>query len=188
MEKYDISTSLYLKYKNKQRIGVILKTISWIDAYDDIQNLINNVLNFQSSEIGTYGLDLYGILLNFSRAIAIISTNYFGFQGSDFKPLSVAPFFRGVYEKADNMVMGNEYYKLLLQGLFLAAYFDGSLYYLNKIIQTIFSYRGKIAVVRNDNNSFKIVSDFALEDWEKLFFDKRIIPIPLGISYTFENV
>ena len=54
--------------------------ISYIDPTNDLLNIFNYVLNFQSYSIGTFGLNLYGILLNFYRSIPIISNNYFGFQ------------------------------------------------------------------------------------------------------------
>lgn len=188
MNKLDITSTLYLKYENKPRIGAILKTINWIDPFEDINNIIDNVLNFQSYSIGTLGLDLYGTILNFSRAIAIISNNYFGFQNSNLKPFNVAPFFKGIFENVDNIFMSDENYKLLLKGLFLSTFFDGSLYSLNKIIQTMFSYLGKCCVVRNGINNLQIVSNFDFEEWQKQLFEKNIIPIPLGVSYSFRKV
>lgn len=187
MEKFDILKTLYLKYENKPHIGTILKIINWIDPYEDINNLIDNVLSFQSNTIGTFGLDLYGTILNFSRAIAVVSTNYFGFQNSNLKPFNVAPFFMGIFDNIDNIVMSNENYKLLLKGLFLSTFFDGSLYNLNKIVQTMFSYLGKCCVVRNGINNIEIVSDFEFEEWQKQLFEKNIIPIPIGISYSFRK-
>lgn len=191
MEKFNIDATLYLRYQNKPKIQAILETINWIDPYDDMENLVKNILNFQSYQIGSYGLDLYGTILNFSRVLAVISTNYFGFQNTDLKPFNVAPFFKGVFDYSQNLVMSNPYYKMLLKGLFLASTFDGSLHNLNIILQTIFRYttsgqERKIVAVRSGLNSLTIISDVALEDWEKYFFSKKIIPLPIGISYSFQ--
>lgn len=191
MEKFDINSTLYLRYVTKPRINAIVKTIGWIDPHDDLVNLIKYVLNFQSLEINGFGLDLYGTILNFGRALAIIDTDYFGFQGTDLKPLNSAPFFRGIFNDAQNLVMSDPYYKMLLKGLFLASMFDGSLYNLNTILQTVFKYTTdgrdrKIAAVRSGTNTINIISDIALEEWEKDFFRKNIIPIQIGIDYEFQ--
>ena len=52
----------------------------------------------------------------------------------------------------------------------------------------MFSYLVKCYVVRNGVNNIEIVSDFELEDWHKQLFEKNIIPIPIGISYSFRKV
>ena len=188
IKKFDIETTIYLRYQNKPKIGVLLRTINWIDPKKDLDNLFNKVLNFQSIDIGTFGLDLYGLLLNMNRNINIISQDYFGFQNSSLKPFNVAPYYRGVLDVSSIKTMSNDSYKKLLSALFLSALYDGSLYQLNKMLQIIFNYADKICVVRNGLNTIKIVSNFELEDWQKLFFEKNIIPIPIGFSYEYEVV
>lgn len=191
MEKFNIYSTLYLRYENKPRIKALIKTINWIDPYDDIQSLIKYVLNFQSPEISNFGLDLYGIILNYSRSVAIADTNYFGFEQSDLEPLNVAPFFMGIFNYSKDIVMGNAYYKTLLKSLFLSAMYDGSLYQWNIMLQTLFKYTfdgqdRKIAAVRDGVNIIKIVSDIELADWEKQLLQKNILPSQIGISYRFE--
>lgn len=188
MEQLDIRKTLYLRYENKQRMLAIIKTIGWIDPHKDIKNLLDWVLDFQSNVLGTYGLDLYGTILNFSRAIALVNTNYFGFQNTDFKPFSVAPYFKGIFEDPKNIVMSNSNYKLLLQALFLSTKYNGSMHNLNRIIQILFAYKGKCCVIRKDENNIEFLSDFEFEDWHRKLFEKEIIPIPLGVGYTFRKI
>lgn len=188
IKKFDIQSTLYLRYSNKEIIGKVIEMISYIDPTNDLLNIFNYVLNFQSYSIGTFGLNLYGILLNFYRSIPIISNNYFGFQNTNLQPFNVAPFFMGIFNTPDNVVMSDENYKLLLKGIFLSIFYDGSLYYLNKIVQTMFSYKGKCCVLRKGTNEIEIISDFEFADWEKEFFEKEIIPIPIGLSYSFRVV
>ena len=79
-------------------------------------------------------------------------------------------------------------YKLLLKGLFMSTFYDGTLISLTKIVQTIFGYKGKCCVIRNGLNSIEIVSDFEFKNWHKQLFEKNIIPIPIGLSYSFRVV
>lgn len=188
IKEFDIQSTLYLRYTNKEVIGAILKMISYIDPTKDLINIFDNVVNFQSYSIGTFGLDLYGILLNTYRTINIIDNNYFGFEYTDLKPFNVAPFFKGIYNNPESLVMSNVNYKLLLKGIFLSSFYDGSLYSLNKILQTIFGYKGKCCILRNGINKIEIVSDFEFEDWQKGFFIQNIIPIDIGLSYSFRYV
>ncbi len=94
----------------------------------------------------------------------------------------------GRFESPENIVMSNDNYKLLLKGLFMSTFYDGTLNSLTKIIQTIFGYKGKCCVIRKGVNEIEIVSDFEFADWEKEFFEKEIIPIPIGLSYSFRVV
>lgn len=188
LKEFDIQSTLYLRYTNKEVIGTILKMISYIDPTKDLLNIFDNVLNFQSYSIGTFGLNLYGILLNTYRTINIVDENYFGFEYSYLKPFNVAPFFKGIYNNPESLVMSNDNYKLLLKGIFLSSFYDGSLYSLNKILQTIFGYKGKCCILRNGINKIEIVSDFEFEDWQKGFFIQNIIPIDIGLSYSFRYI
>lgn len=188
LKEFDIQSTLYLRYTNKEVIGAILKMISYIDPTKDLLNIFNNVLNFQSDYIGTFGLDLYGILLNSYRTINIVDENYFGFEYTNLKPFNVAPFFKGTYNNPESLVMSNNNYKLLLKGIFLSSFYDGSLYSLNKILQTIFSYKGKCCILRKGINKIEIVSDFEFDSWQKGFFIQNIIPTDIGLSYSFRYV
>ena len=186
IKQFDIDSTLYLIYVNKPRINAIIKTIGWIDPHDDLINLLKYILNFQSLEINGFGLDLYGTILNFSRALAIVDSNYFSFQGTDLKPLNTALFFRGIFNNAQNLVMSDPYHQMLLKGLFLASMFDGSLHNLNVILQTVFRYTTdgcdrKIAAVRSETNAINIISDIALEEWEKDFLRKNTL------YYSYSN-
>lgn len=184
MKPFEVQNTVYMRYQDSIGIGAIVDTIGWIDAAKDINAILDYVMNFQSSTIGTFGLDIYGELLNFRRAFPVISKNYFGFYGSDLQPFSQAPFFRGIFEEIKNIIMSNDYYKLLLKALFLSVWFDGTLYSINKIINELFGYRGKIAVIR-DNGDLNIVHDFQLENWEKSLFEFGIIPMPMATGFKF---
>ena len=94
----------------------------------------------------------------------------------------------GRFESPENIVMSNDNYKLLLKGLFMSTFYDGTLNSLTKIIQTILGYNGKCCVIRKEVNEIEIVSDFKFEDWHKQLFEKNIIPIPIGLSYSFRVV
>ena len=94
----------------------------------------------------------------------------------------------GRFESPENIVMSNDNYKLLLKGLFMSTFYDGTLNSLTKIIQTIFGYNGKCCIIRKEVNEIEIVSDFKFEDWHKQLFEENIIPIPIGLSYSFRVV
>ena len=46
IKEFDIQSTLYLRYTNKEVIGAILKMISYIDPTKDLINIFDNVLNF----------------------------------------------------------------------------------------------------------------------------------------------
>lgn len=155
---------------------------------DDLKNFFDKVYNLETAT--TYGLNVWGTILNTSRIIFIPSytaTNpTFGFQGTGLQPFNQGIFYTGA--QPYYFTLTDEQYRILLLFRFVGAFSNGSIAGLNRCLKTYFRDRGLIYVEPTAKMFYNIKSDFSLTANEILILTyTNALPIPSGVGISINE-
>lgn len=150
----------------------------------DLINFFNQVYNLETAT--TYGLNVWGTILNTSRTVFIpsyTSTNpTFGFEGTGLQPFNQGIFYTG--NAPFYFVLTDEQYRILLLLKLVGGYSNGSISGLNLCLKTYFRDRGLIYCEPVGKMFYNIISDFSLTANETLIFEYTdALPLPAGVGF-----
>lgn len=112
MKQTEFEKTILAQYANSSRMLQILGRFNnAVDPLMDIDNFYTEV--FDLDTCGTYGLDVWGVIVAAPRTIAVDDTDYFGFKDSELFPFDQAPFFNTA-PTTHNVELGNRAYRRLI--------------------------------------------------------------------------
>ena len=180
MENLNINDTIYSQYQKSTKLKGLINTFELINPNKNIKDIFDKIFNLDTAN--TFGLDIWGKILNFGRIISLVWEDYFGFRESNFEPFNQAPFYNG--KKNDIYILEDEPYRKLLKIICARNITDATLPELNKITKTLFEDKGICKVERNNGNLI-FTFNFIPEPWEiAILKNDKIMPIPILANYT----
>lgn len=181
MEDLDINTTIYSQYQNSPRLKALINTFKKISPYNSIQEVYDKIYNLDTAN--SYGLDIWGKILNFGRTIELTGVDYFGFKSADYEPFNQSPFYNG--RSTNYYTLTDEPYRTLLKIICARNITSATLPELNNITYKLFKDRGTCKVERVSTMNLSFTFDFEPEPWEvALLQNTTIMPIPACCKYT----
>lgn len=180
---FDFWKTVISQYANSETlIDLIDASSQSIVPTVNVDAFFDNMWNI-STAVG-YGLDVWGKILNVSRTLSVPQDQvYLGFEealpGS--QPFNQAPFFAG-QPLANNFVLTDDAYRVLLYAKALFNITDGSIYSINNILLTLFKNRGNCYVVDGLNMTMAYKFEFTLSPVELTIVEQSgVLPRPSGV-------
>lgn len=170
------------QYDNSPILHALLGGVErTIDPFVDIQKFFYTVFNPHTAS--GWGLDCWGRIVGIGRQLTLRgSDTAFGFHGSDLQPFDQGTFWNdnatSTYTLADEAFRQLIFYKA---GINLT---DGTLASLNRIMQTMFSSRGKVCVLHIGTMRIRFFFDFWLRPFERALVSREDVPPkPAGVGF-----
>ena len=180
MEEFDIQTTVLTQYQKSPAMLGIIDTFKYIDPANGVNEIYGKIWNIKTAN--SYGLDIWGLILNVDRVIEITSGDFFGFAGTGFSPFNVFPFYNG---KATGYYrLDTEAYRELLLISASRDTSDVSLTTINQITAALYGARGICKVEKISTMKLRFTFDFIPENFEiALLKNESIVPVPTGVDY-----
>lgn len=183
------------QYSGSEKMMSIIDTFDQATSIDDFTDLfLTQVWDFNTC--GTFGLDIWGKIVNVSRYINADGDNeVFGFFEANSSELdeypmtfNTAPFYAG--EMSTNVVrLGDAAYRTLILCKAFSNISLATIPEINKFLRILFSERGNAYIINNRDMTITIAVDFKLEDYEaKILQNYDVMPIPSGVSVDLKVV
>lgn len=180
MEEYNIDTTVLTQYQKSQVLLALIDTLKYVDPYLGVNQIYDKIFNINTAN--SYGLDIWGLILNVSRYVKITSTQFFGFNGTGFSPFDNFPFFDD--KISETYRLDDDAYRSLLMLSASRDTSNASLSELNRITATLFGDRGTCKVEKDATMHLTFTFDFAPENYEiGLLQNENIVPVPTGVDY-----
>lgn len=181
MNEFNIEDTIYLQYQKSKKFIKLLETFKKINPNIKIKEIYDKIFNLKTAN--TYGLDIWGLILNIGRTIELTSDDYFGFKSADYEPFNQAPFYNGKETGFYNL--SDEPYRKVLLLVCARNTTNASLPELNKITSILFKDRGSCKVEKIGTKKLTFTFNFEPEPWEvAILKNESIMPIPACCSYT----
>lgn len=112
MNTEDFQRTILSQYSNSHSIVDLLERFNYrVDPEIDIDEYWVQVHNLDTC--GTFGLDVWGIIVGAPRTIEVDAQDYFGFHGTNWQPFNTARFYTG--KLATNVfTLSNDAYRKLI--------------------------------------------------------------------------
>lgn len=153
---------------------------TWVDEF---YGVVWNVDTAQG-----FGLDIWGriVAIENGRYLQIENGNYFGFNdglNQSWQPFNYGTLFQGetqtqTYELTDSA------YRTLILTKAMANISDSTMPSINRVLQSLFSGRGRCWVNDLQNMAIRYVFEFKLEPWEVSIIKSDSLPRPGGVLAT----
>ena len=180
MEEFDIKTTILTQYQKSTKLLDCIDTFKYIDPASGINKIYNEIYNINTAT--TYGLDVWGLILNVSRYIEITTSDFFGFNGTGYSPFNVFPFYDG--KASGNFRLENEQYRKLLLVVCFRNISNASLTDLNKITKLLYGDDGTCKVEKVSTMKIRFTFDFTPDFFQiAILQNENIVPIPTGVQY-----
>ena len=189
MEKNEFERTILSQYSNSPRLISLLEGFNnRVDPRKDIDKFYNEVFNLDTC--GTYGLDVWGVIVAAPRTVFIDSTDFFGYEDTTFEPFNVAPFYSGVMTP-NTYRMEDEAYRRMIYFKAMVNIMNTSLPSMNRILYEFFQRMGRpettdVYAQRTGVMEMRVVFRFSLTPIEKAIFrtyGTLIRPGGVGINY-----
>ena len=181
MENLNLKDTIYSQYQKSTKLKGLINTFNLINPYTNIQEIYDKIYNLDTAN--SYGLDIWGKILNFGRVIELVSEDYFGFKSADYEPFNQAPYFNG--KKTNFYKLTDEPYRKILKLICARNLTSATLPELNNITKKLYEGRGTCKVERVGVFQLSFTFDFKPEPWEiAILKNENIMPIPNLASYT----
>lgn len=153
-----------------------------IDPAADIEAFYDYVWNVETAQ--GFGLDIWGRIVNISRELRLLDVNpYFGFnQQAEAQPFGYGTFYVGESTSSVFKLADDAYRKLILVKA-LANISATNASSLNRLLQNLFSDRGKCYVNNLGNMQFRYTFEFDLLPYEwAIITQSGALPTPAGVK------
>lgn len=183
------------QYSGLEKIYNLIDTFDQAVSMDDFTDtFIDHVWDVLSN--GTYGLDVWGKIVNIGRYITTsTSGKFFGFQGTTTDenatfphPFNQHPFYAGKQETT-NVRLGNDAYRTLILAKAFSNISIATIPDINKFLTMMFKGRGIAYIVNNKDMSITVITNFSLYPYELAILQNYdVIPIPSGVLLSSETI
>ncbi|AYN25785.1 DUF2612 domain-containing protein [Buttiauxella sp. 3AFRM03] len=182
------------QYSASQKLLSIISTFDQATSLDDFTDeFITRVWDLTTCE--TYGLDVWGKIVNISRyIIAPIESTSFGFGEADDAnpdyptPFNESPFFGGVQETT-NVRLGDDAYRTLILCKAFTNISIATIPELNKFLKILFYERGRAYCVNYRDMTMGITFEFELAPYEEsIMTNYDVVPIPSGVLININQI
>ncbi|NNS07350.1 DUF2612 domain-containing protein [Erwinia sp. JH02] len=183
--------TILTQYSASKRILAIIDTFNQAINLDDFTDeFIEEVWDITTC--GTYGLDVWGKIVNVSRYIqADIETNSFGFYEADEgdinnypSPFNDEPFYAGIQE-TETVRLADDAYRTLVLAKAFSNISIATISEINRFLTMLFKGRGKAFCVDYGDMRMGFVCEFALVPYEEAILKNyEVLPVPQGVLIT----
>lgn len=154
-----------------------------LDQTANFDNLYDFIWNIQTAQ--GYGLDVLGRIVNVTRSLSLPgNTGYIGFDEAtgSWTGFGQGGWFSGG-AISTNFLLADGDFRTLIYAKAAGNISDGSIPALNKILLTLFPYRGACYVVDNMDMSMVFKFGFPLNAVETAIIEQKdILPVPVGVK------
>lgn len=179
----NVEKTIISQYANSPILCQLIANLNdHIDPAADLDAFYRYV--WDVSQAQGFGLDIWGKIVNVGRSLTIPgASNNFGFKdsASDMLPFGQAPFYvtapaTNTYALTDNA------YRTLILVKALANITDGSAPSINRLLQNLFSGRGRCYVLDLGGMQMRYVFEFDLQPFERAILTQSgTVPRPTGV-------
>lgn len=183
--------TILTQYSASPRLLAIIETFNQAMNLDDFTDkFIDEVWDVTTN--GTYGLDIWGKIVNVSRYIqSDISSNSFGFSEADDgnindypSSFNEAPFYAGIQE-TETVRLADDAYRTLILAKAFSNISMATIREINRFLTLLFKGRGKAFCVDYGEMRMGVICEFDLAPYEKVILNKYdVLPIPQGVLLT----
>lgn len=175
--------------------------INMIDTFDQAVSLDDFTDEFIDDvwsvlTCGTYGLDVWGKIVNISRYITTsTSGNFFGFAGDVVDanatfphPFNQHPFYAGKQETT-NVRLGDDAYRTLILAKAFSNISISTIPEMNRFFTMLFKGRGEAYIINNKDMTITLITNFSLYGYEQSILQNYdVLPIPSGVLLSSETI
>lgn len=189
------SETILRQYSGLEKINNLIDTFDQAVSMDDFTDtFIDEVWDVLSC--GSYGLDVWGKIVNISRYITTsTSGKFFGFQATTTDenatfphPFNQHPFYAGKQETT-NVRLGNDAYRTLILAKAFSNISIATIPEFNKFLTMMFKGRGVAYLINNKDMTITVVTNFSLYPYELAILQNNdVIPIPSGVLLSSETI
>ncbi len=181
----DIEITIQSQYSNSPRL------LSLIQGLNSIFDNENNILLFYEKCFNPrtaegIALDNWGNIVGIERAVEVLESDFFGFQGQNMEGFDNAAFYNENLK--NNYEFSDEAYRMLIlikSAINITRHDAKS---INSILKQIFSSRN-VYVLEIDTMHIRYVFGFELEDYERAIIEKiKLLPRPCGVSFEYYEI
>ena len=170
------------QYANSLKIlGLVQNFDKNINIANDLENFYNYVFNLETCL--TYGLDVWGRIVDVSRIVNIIvDGDFFGFKQGSGETWNNGVFYSGHPFSVKYLLDDTTYRKLIYYKAMLNLS-DLSIPSINKLLTFFFAGRGKCYCVDYGDMQMALIFEFPLEPFEiAIFSNSNCVPRPCGVK------
>lgn len=181
--------TILTQYSDSQRLLSIIDTFDQsMDINDFNERFVNDIWDITTN--GTYGLDVWGKIVNVSRYVkANIDSDSFGFSEADGgdaypSPFNDEPFYGGIQE-TETVRLGNDAYRTLILCKAFSNISIATIPDINRFLTMLFKGRGRAFCVDYGDMRMGLVCEFDLAPYERSILNNYdVLPIPQGVLLT----
>lgn len=187
----DVEKTIISQYQNSPILIKLIQNFNaYIDPSKDIEAFLSLIWNVNTAN--SYGLDIWGQIVNVSRILTIEATpDYLGFKNSasDWQPFGQAVFFAGD-EATTSYRLSDDAYRTLIMVKALTNISRATSGTINTLLTNLFSDRGRCYVMDDGDMRMHFVFEFALESYElAIITSSGVFPRPSGVKcYVLPSV
>jgi hypothetical protein len=195
---FDVSAVILRQYSNSPGI-VNMANLLWqaVSPSEFIDDFYTNI--WDVSTANTYGLDIWGKIVNLSRTMEYSDTNlYFGFREAqlevttttDPQPFNTYPFYDPTMSATGRVVLSDDYYRKAIMMKAMMNITDCTVPKMNAMLMYMFSSSGNAWVQHDGPRAMSYRFDFTPNTTDLAIIQNgNILPRPAGcvVSYIFET-
>lgn len=179
----DVKQTLISQYANSPTIVEMIERMNdAIDPSVDFETMRSFCLDIDTAQ--GFGLDIIGKIVVIGRELRIPSSeNYFGFsEGAGYFPFDDGVFF-DEQSSTQSYLLTDDAYRQLIKVKMLANITATNTPSINKLLQLLFSGRGRCYVVDLRGMAMMYTFEFALQDYERsILTQSGALPNPGGVK------
>lgn len=150
--------------------------------FDEFFDLIWNVDTAEG-----YGLDVWGRIVGVTRVLTVASgPKFFGFGEAgtiSADPFGQSPFFSGQGQLTSSFSLSDDAFRTLILAKALSNISDGSIPSINALLRSLFTGRGDVFVLDNNNMTLTYRFHFILSSVELAIVSQSgVLPKPTGVQ------
>lgn len=176
----NVEQTIISQYGNSPVLNQLIQNMNaYLDPAADIDAFYDNIWNIETA-VG-YGLDVWGTIVGVGRQLLIPNAEYFGFSQASLQPFGQAPFYSG--PTAGSYLLSDAAYRLLILVKALSNISDASVPSYNRLLQNLFTGRGRCYVADLGNMQMQYSFEFYLQPFEQAILTQSgALPRPCGVK------
>ncbi|AVA33025.1 DUF2612 domain-containing protein [Cupriavidus metallidurans] len=182
----NVSQTILSEYANSPTLVQLIQNMDgYIDPSADIDSFYDMIWNIDSA-VGK-GLDIWGKIVGLENGRKLtIPSGEINFGFSQAGTASATPFGSGVFYSGEQSTqtyqLGDDAFRTLILVKALANICDGSIQSMNRLLQNLFSSRGRCYVNDLGNMQLRYTFEFYLQPWERAIITQSgALPRPTGV-------
>lgn len=188
----DFEKTIISQYGNSTRILELISNMNgYIDPSVDLNTFYSMVWDIDTAQ--GFGLDIWGKIVGVSRNLQVSNTiGYLGFNEGQTAALDYQTFGSGIFYSGHvtgSYVLSDDAYRVLIYLKALANISNATIPSYNKLLNYMFSGRGRCYAVDNGLMQIRFVFEFALMPYEiSILSSGAAIPRPSGVGVSLYQV